>query len=133
MVFLAASTGLRVSELIGLKWHDIDFTTLEIRLSRGVVDGVVGTMKTEASCKPIALDASLADVLLDRRGLQHIEGQADWLFASPRMRGEKPYSPDSLLSKVTRPAAKRAGIIKRVGWHTFRHTFATLLKVTERT
>jgi integrase len=29
---------------------------------------------------------------------------------------------------VIRPAAKRAGITKRFGWHTFRHSFATLLK-----
>jgi site-specific recombinase XerD len=31
------------------------------------------------------------------------------------------------LQKVIRPAAQRAGIIKRIGWHTFRHTFSTLL------
>ena len=38
------------------------------------------------------------------------------------------YSPDTIRSKIIRPAAARAGITKRVGWHTFRHTFATLLK-----
>lgn len=52
----------------------------------------------------------------------------DWLFASPRMKGTQPYSPDALLAKVLRPAVKRVGITKRVGWHTFRHSFATLLK-----
>jgi integrase len=128
MVFLASATGLRVSELIGLKWSDIDFDKLEINLSRGIVDGVVGTMKTEASRKPIPLDSGLAEVLLDWRGRSEYRGHDDWLFASPRMRGQKPYSPDTLLSKVIRPAAKRAGIGKRIGWHTFRHTFATLLK-----
>ncbi|MGE5055994.1 MAG: tyrosine-type recombinase/integrase, partial [Acidobacteriota bacterium] len=128
MVFLAAATGLRVSELIGLKWGDIDFDKLEINLSRGVVDGVVGTMKTEASRKPIPLDLGLAEVLLDWQARSEYRGHGDWLFASSRMRGEKPYSPDTLLSKVIRPAAKRAGIEKRIGWHTFRHSFATLLK-----
>jgi integrase len=128
MVFLAAATGLRVSELIGLKWSDIDFDKLEINLSRGIVDGVVGTMKTEASRKPIPLDSGLAEVLLDWRRCTEYKGHDDWLFASPRMRGKKPYSPDTLLSKVIRPAAKRAGIGKRIGWHTFRHSFATLLK-----
>jgi len=39
MVFLAATTGLRVSELLGLKRHDIDFDLQEIRLNRGVVSG----------------------------------------------------------------------------------------------
>jgi integrase len=128
MVFLAASTGLRASELMGLKWGDIDFDTLEIRLSRAVVDGVVGAMKTEASRKPIPLAAGLADVLLNWRERSAYRGQEDWLFASPRMKGAKPYSPDTVLSKVMRPATKRAGIAKRVGWHTFRHTFGTLLK-----
>ena len=128
MVFLAASTGLRISEIIGLKWSDLDFDTLEIRLSRGVVDGVVGIMKTEASRKPIPLDSGLANVLLDWRARSAYRGHEDWLFASPRMKGTKPYTPDAILSKVIRPAARRAGITKRVGWHTFRHTFATLLK-----
>jgi len=32
------------------------------------------------------------------------------------------------MSKHIRPAAKRAGILKHVRWHVFRHSFATLLK-----
>lgn len=34
---------------------------------------------------------------------------------------------DSLLSWILKPAATRANISKRVGWHTFRHTYSTLL------
>ena len=30
--------------------------------------------------------------------------------------------------KRVRPAARRVGIAKRTGWHTFRHTFSTWLK-----
>ena len=37
------------------------------------------------------------------------------------------HQPDSLLSRVLRPAAARAGIRKHIGWHTFRHTFSTVL------
>ena len=44
------------------------------------------------------------------------------------MKGAKPYSPETILAKVIKPATVRAGITKRVGWHTFRHSFATLLK-----
>jgi len=32
------------------------------------------------------------------------------------------------MEKYIRPAALRAGIQKRLGWHTLRHTFGTLLK-----
>ncbi len=119
MVFLAASTGLRISELLGLKWVDIDFEALEIRLTRSVVDQVVGDMKTER--KPIPLDSGLAEVLLNWRLRSAYNQPEDWLFASPTKKGSQPYSPDTILSKVLRPAVKRAGIGKRVGWHTFRH------------
>jgi integrase len=36
------TTGLRVSELLGLKWADVEFTEGEIRLSRGVVRQHIG-------------------------------------------------------------------------------------------
>lgn len=44
MVFLAA-TGLRASELLALKWCDINFESLEICLNRGVIHQVVGDLK----------------------------------------------------------------------------------------
>ena len=44
------------------------------------------------------------------------------------MRGKQPYWPDNLMKRHIRPVAKAIGIHKRVGWHTFRHTFGTLLK-----
>ena len=128
MVFLAATTGLRVSELLGLKWKDISFDTLEFHLSRAIVDGVVGDMKTEASRKPLALDSALAEVLVDWRGRTPYSRDEDWVFASPEKLGQQPYWPDSALRKAVRPAAVRAGIVKHIGWHTFRHSFATLLK-----
>jgi integrase len=51
----------------------------------------------------------------------------DWIFASPRSGGKDPYWPGTVLAKIIRPAALRAGIHKKVGWHTFRHTYSTLL------
>jgi len=65
---------------------------------------------------------------MDWRGRCLYNQDEDWVFASPEKRGLQPYWPDSVLRKQIRPAAGRAGIAKRIGWHTFRHSFATLLK-----
>jgi len=51
--FLGSDNRFAVSELLGLKWRDINFDTLEIHLVRAIVNGVVGDMKTEASRKPV--------------------------------------------------------------------------------
>jgi integrase len=128
MVFLAAATGLRVSEVLGMKWQDLSLEVLEIHLSRAIVDGVAGDMKTEASRKPVPLDTGLAEVLLNWRARTPYNRDEDWVFASPKELGRQPYWPDSALRRVARPAAVRAGIVKHIGWHTFRHSFATLLK-----
>jgi integrase len=128
MVFLAMSTGLRVSELLALKLQDIDFDSQEVNLRRGIVHQVVGGMKTEASRKPIPLDPRLAEALSDWRARSAYNQAEDWIFASPEMKGGQPYWPDSALRKHIRVAATRAGITKRIGWHTFRHTYGTLLK-----
>lgn len=42
--------------------------------------------------------------------------------------GEKPYWGQAILQKYLRPAAKKLGIEKQFGWHTFRHTYSTLLR-----
>ncbi|MGB9254735.1 MAG: tyrosine-type recombinase/integrase, partial [Candidatus Korobacteraceae bacterium] len=41
-----------------------------------------------------------------------------------------PYWPDSMLRKIIRPAAVRAGITKHIGWHSFRRSLATLLQAS---
>ncbi|MGI9069682.1 MAG: tyrosine-type recombinase/integrase [Pyrinomonadaceae bacterium] len=42
-------------------------------------------------------------------------------------KGKSSRRPDVVLTKVIQPAARRAGIKKRIGWHTFRHTYSTTL------
>jgi len=52
----------------------------------------------------------------------------DWVFASPRSKGKLPYWPGSLYKTHLEPTAKEVGIVGHFGWHTFRHTYATLPK-----
>ena len=53
---VAATTGLRISEVLGLKWMDIDWKTLQMDVTRSVVDGIVGKCKTETSRRPVPID-----------------------------------------------------------------------------
>jgi len=127
-VYIAVTTGLRVSELLALKWADVDFAAGEIRLCRGIVRQHVGQMKSEASRKPLPLDGGLADVLTHWRGCCPYNQDADYIFASPDKNGTQPYWPNAAMEDHIRPATKRAEIQKRIGWHTLRHTFGTLVK-----
>jgi integrase len=127
MVLLDVTTGLRRSELLALRWSDVDFSNLELNIVRSIYLRKVGNCKTEASRKPVPLDAHVAaDLWLWKEASKYSKSD-DWIFASPRTRGKFPYWPDVLLLKIIQPAALRAGITKRVGWHTFRHSYSSLL------
>src|SRR5438270_734801 len=52
----------------------------------------------------------------------------DWVFASKRCRGRKPFWGQAILRKFILPRARALGIEKRFGWHTFRHTYSTVLR-----
>jgi len=130
MVLLDVVTGLRASELFGLKWTDIDFKRNEISVTRSIVMQVVGPCKTEASQKPVPLDPLLASTLRTWRVHTKYKSASDWIFASPHSGGRKPYWYQSLMRNRIREVARRIGITKKMGWHTFRDTCATLLRAS---
>jgi integrase len=127
MVLLAATTGLRRSELFALKWRDIDFTDRMINVTRSIYGHVIGNCKTEASQKAVPLAHHVAAELSSWEKQSSHQHPDDWVFASPHHKGTLPYWPAILLRRTIRPAAARAGITKWIGWHTFRHSYATLL------
>jgi len=131
LVLMAFGTGLRMSELFGLKWHDIDFRRNEISVTRSIVFQVVGSCKTEASQKPVPLDSRLAESLKMWRDRTKYSQAEDWLFASPEARGRRPYWGQSLMRTIIRPAAAKVGITQHIGWHTFRHTYSSLLRANK--
>jgi integrase len=128
LALLDAATGLRVSELLALRWSDVDFENLELSVTRSIWHQIVGACKTEASAKPVPIDSYMAEDLLRWRRQSPYPMATDYVFASPTMKGAQPYWPDNLMKRYIRPVARRAGIHKNIGWHTFRHSFGTLLK-----
>ena len=127
-VLVDVMTGLRVGELLALKWKDIDFEKFEISVTRSISLQHVGECKTEASRKPVPLDSRLAEALWRWRNLSVYPQPEDWVFANPHTNGVQPYWPGTLNRWHLRPEVKAAGIEGRIGWHTFRRTYATLLK-----
>jgi len=87
----------------------------------------VGPVKTKESERVMPLDDTMTADLLAWRAETPYAKDSDWVFASRRMRGRQPLWPGSVMKNHIRPAAKRAGITKHISWHTFRHTFSTLL------
>ena len=127
MVATAAASALRRSEFRGLKWEDLDLENCWFHCHRGLVGKSVTKMKTRASRKSVEMNPALAVALLGWRGSSLYPQDSDWVFASPYTNGEHPYWPESALKDHVRPAAIAAGITKRIGWHTFRHSLASLL------
>jgi integrase len=127
-VFVAVFTGLRVGELLALKWSDVNFEVGQLNITRSITLKSISDCKTEASRKPVPLDLRVAEILLAWRRECPYPGNDDWIFASPHLKGEWPYWPGTLYRAHLKPAAKAAGITSHIGWHTFRRTYATLLK-----
>jgi len=128
LVLVAVSTGLRQSELFAVKWGDIDFSQNTMNVTRSIVCGVVGPCKTESSQKPVPVHPTVLETLGGWKQVCRFNKPEDWVFASRRHRGRKPIWGQAILRRYIRPVAQRAGIQKRFGWHTFRHTYSTLLR-----
>jgi integrase len=130
LVLLAVTTGLRRSEIFALKWKDVDFQAKQIHVARSIVQNVVGICKTESSQKPVPAHDNLMQALQQWRGQTRYNCPEDWLFASPFHQGRWPYLAQQIMRHHILPVARKLEINKRIGWHTFRHTYSTLLRST---
>ena len=122
IVVIVACLGLRVSELFGLQWGDIDFDNPVVKIQRSCSEGEICQTKNESSEGILPLDPDLAEVLLRHKAQATYSGEPGFVFTGA---SGKPPWPDSILAGHLKPAAKEAGIGK-IGWHTFRRSYATL-------
>jgi integrase len=128
LVFIVASTGIRQSELFALKWGDINSSAGTMNVARSIVHGFVCPCKTESSQKPVPIHPLVCEALVKWKEQSSYRQPEDWVFASRHSHGVKPYWGQAILQKYLRPAALELGIETRFGWHTFRHTYSTLLR-----
>jgi integrase len=130
---VAASTGLRRGEVLGLRWRDIDFAKgiLQVTQAVEVVGGKLGVKppKTDRSARTIKLPSSLAPELeqhrkeqLEQRLKLGLGGRPDLVFTSPL---GKMLQPDSVSEAFVNRVAEIE--IKPITFHGLRHTQITLL------
>lgn len=123
--WLLAATGLRISEAIALQWRDLHLTrttpTLQVR--RGLVRGRLEPPKSRHARRQVPLAPKLAAALRRRKREYQPESPDTLVFTA--MNGS-PINPENLRRRILNPAAAKAGA-PWVGFHTLRHTCATLL------
>ena len=139
MVYVAVYTGLRVSELIGLKWGDIGESSITI--DERYCRGDWGIPKSEASTATVPVNGSviqridrLKTLVVDVRAGRAVRkyqvvkasGAEDLVFAS--LINQKPMRDNNILVRHIKPAARKLGLAY-VNWQVLRRSFATWLKM----
>jgi integrase len=129
-----AQTGLRIGEAVEVRYSDLDFGGRWLHVQRRVYRGEVGLPKGRKK-RRVRLTEAMARTLWNRRN-ELRPADDDLVFSG---RGGGRLDPSNLMSRVLKPAAIRAGLGKWVvregrripeswvGFHTFRHTCATML------
>ncbi len=133
MLFLDMPSGLRRGELAGLKWEDFDFKKLHVSVTRSLVDQHVGPVKTETSRKLMPIDEFVAREVLAWHAVTPYKKASDYVWATDAnragaKRGKQPVWLSAVMRDYIQPMARKLGIQKKVSWHTFRHTFSSILK-----
>src|SRR5262249_42457598 len=123
IVITAALTGMRIGEILALRWSRVDFATSSLSVTETFSDGNFGSPKTRSSRRVIPMSSTLK-LVLDNHYSRSIVSPQDLVFQTGSKRS--PLNPKNLYNRVLAPACDRAKL-PRVSWHSFRHTNATLL------
>ena len=132
LTLLIAATGLRISEALGLRWSDLDYSKSCIHVRRTWLNGIIGPPKTKASRAAVPMHPVLAAYMLTWHKETVYGMPDDWVFASRKLKGTQPRTGNMLSEDYLRPAAVKAGVIGRdekvrFGFHNLRHSLATFL------
>lgn len=116
-------TGLRTSELIALRWDDVDLVNRMLTVRRAQVRKREKAPKTKAGRRTVSLLQPAVDALLAQR--QHTQLAGEHVFHNPRT-GEAWLHDGPIRKTAWKPALKEAGVRYRHPYQT-RHTFASTL------
>jgi integrase len=121
LYLMAAMSGLRQGELLGLRWRDLDFLARKVRVRQAWVRGEFKSPKSRRGARgvPLAEELVLALEALARSSV--FTADDDLVFAHPQ--SGKPLDRSRVRKRFQR-ACRRAGV-RVVRFHDLRHTFGT--------
>jgi integrase len=127
-ILTAVFTGLRASELRGLRWADVDLEAGELHVrQRADCFNTIGRLKSEAGERTVPLPPIVVNTLRGHKTRDAVRGTLDLVF--PNSHGKvDPLS--NLKAYGLRPALVAAGIINadgkaKYGMHALRHFYAS--------
>jgi len=123
IVLTAVLTGLRIGEILALRWSRLDFVHRSIEVSETYSDGKFGSPKTRSSRRVIPMSQTLCEALKTHRASCINSGPQDLVYSTTK---GTPLSPKNLYNRALAPACDKLNL-PRVSWHSFRHGNATLL------
>lgn len=124
MFFLAVITGLRIGEILALRWKNVDFDTNEIRVEESFYRGSVGSPKTKGSKRVVPMSKTLSESLRACRPDLRSECGEQFVFHT---RTGNPFSDTNLLHRVLKPGGAKIGAAW-LNWHTLRRTHCSLFQ-----
>jgi integrase len=131
LVLTGAATALRFSELLSLRWADLQWEQARIAVTKRWSRGKDGPTKTRKSEGHVPLHPMLAVYLKEWRQHSPYAKETDFLFPSLKANGNVPLSPAVFVADHLRPAAKAAGLEigdgERFGMHNLRHSLSSWL------
>jgi integrase len=130
VILTAAMTGLRQSELLGLRWRDVDWSAQRIRVRNTFVRGEHSTEgKSDLSTRRSVPMADRLAGELDRWSKRtEYRADGDLVFAHPQT--GSPLDRSKLSKRFK--AACRTASVREVKFHDLRHTFATRLAASRQ-
>ena len=126
IVLVAVLTGMRIGEILALRWQRLDLLRGSILIRETVSEGLFGSPKTKSSRRDVPMSVPVREAFQVQRTRSRQTGPEDLVFAT---RKQTPLNPKNLLRRELRPTCI-ALELPLITWHSFRHTHATLLSET---
>ena len=124
---LAGYAGLRLGQVRGLRWSDVDLDADTISVSRSLLpDGSAKPPKTEAGIRTVPMLPALRRLLVEWKLRSPWTGSENYVLCTHDAAPVQQRNAQRALDNAKRAAGFDGGE-ERLSWHSLRHSFASML------